>query len=446
MRTLDKSWRPPFGRLGRVATLGGLALSLSLAAKAQAEVVTLASLEEAALKERPRLAADAARVRAARASVDQAKSAQRPRFTLRGDATLGPGRRLLPLPGDEDYLVQASPSFAAKGAAFTPQLQSGAQLSADSRLYDFGRTRAAIEASEENTQAARAAQAASEEQIRESVRASYLYWLLQHELVRLSEDALEQVRGQRQRADALIERGVRPEGDRTRAESEEVLAQLDVERAKSDLADAKLSLEQAMGSRLSSTSEPDLSLLDASPVEAAGSEPDAAENALSHRYEAAKAAAEVEARANRPDLSASVTAGVRTQLDTNKASDNRLSTFPLYGAGLAVTIPLWDGGLSRSKQAQALAEAQALGADLAELRRARSLHAQKEATELKRNQRRLELAESLLRLSEKRLSELERGYDLGASTMQQLIEARSLVRRAQAEILAARVARAGLLL
>jgi outer membrane protein len=458
IRTLDQP-PEPFGRTRFLLTVLVFVLASLLPGPppARAEVVSLAELEAAALEGHPQLTMDAARVRAAEADVARTKSGRQPRFMLQAESTVGPGRRLLDL-GDltvdytdseetqalrvseryDDYLVQVAPPLGS-GRAFTPQLRSGLELSGAARLYDFGRTRAAIQAGEEGTRAARAAQEVTRAELLSAVRHSYLNWLLAHELARLADEARAQAASQRERVQALIRQGVRPEEELSAAQAEELLTQLERQRAQADAGAARLTLERTSGASLGQGAEPDLTLIqDPEPrlQSAAARQRAASERALRQRYRAAMAAVEAERRGQRPDLSASVLAGVSSQLGGG------FNAFPLYGAGLTLSVPLWDGGLSRANQMAAEAEAQELRAEIDAFERGHTLDARQADQDLAQAQARLQTAEALIQVAEKRLAVAQRGYDLGATDIIQVGQARALLRRARTEALIARVEQA----
>ncbi|HET6337025.1 MAG TPA: TolC family protein, partial [Polyangiales bacterium] len=121
---------------------------------ARADVVKLADLEARALSQRPEVAASAARVRGAAAEIDAVESTYYPQISGSVDATLAPGRKLIKLPGS-DYLVSGSTALGGENS-FQPHPRYGASVAARGTLYDFGRTRSALDAARAKERASQA--------------------------------------------------------------------------------------------------------------------------------------------------------------------------------------------------------------------------------------------------------------------------------------------------
>jgi outer membrane protein TolC len=413
---------------------------------ARAEVVSLASLEQKALANRPALAREAARARAASADVDKAASAYYPQFALRGTTDVAPGRQLVAV---DKYYVQGAPTVASVGGeAFMPSSRTGLELSASANLYDFGRTKAATDAARQGAEAARQGSAVTEAEVLNAVRESYLSWLLAHELKRRAEDALKEASTRRERVSALIGEGVKPKGELTPARADELLTRLELQRAERDLEQARLVLSHQSGVALLRDDQPDVALLQ---IEASLPDQSSAESrqrsALMQRLKAAQAMAEAQKTLNRPQLGLGLSAGVRsssqqiipTGLEGDAEIKWRTKAFPLYGAGLTLNIPLWDGGNTRASAEGAAARAEEARANLAEFEQERAF-AQSQA-ELDRDSAltRLQTADELVSVCATRLKDAEDGYELGASSIDLIAQARSLLRRAETEALLARV-------
>jgi outer membrane protein len=435
-------------------------LGVCASSGARAEVVSLASLEAKALENRPALLREMARVQAASADVDRAASGYYPQFSIRGGADVGPGRQLLQVNSyDENndvrtaYLTPGSPAIGSKGGsrAFIGYPRTSLELAGSANLYDFGRTKAASEAARETREAAREARAVTEAELLNAVRESYLNWLLAHELKLRAGDALKEASARRERVGALINEGVKPKGELTPARADELLTRLEFERAQRDAVHARLVLEHQSGTNIAEGDEPDVALLqiEASLPDQSGFE-GAQRRALLQRLKAAQAMAGAQKTLNRPQLGFGVSAGIRTStqkitlvnpLPENEHTnlDRDTKVFPLYGAGLTLNIPLWDGGLTKASTEAARARAEEARANLAEFEQERAF-AQSQA-ELDRDSAltRLKTAEELVEVCAARLKDAEDGYELGASSIDLIAQARSLLRRAETEALMARV-------
>ncbi|HEX6241567.1 MAG TPA: TolC family protein [Polyangiales bacterium] len=434
-----------------------LSVLLGVGASARAEVVTLAELETLALKHRPALAREAARARAADADLEKAASAYYPQFALKADSNIGPGRQLIRVgeEGATSYLVSGAPSVSDKSTtadqALKPYPRTGLELSGTANLYDFGRTKAATEAGREAHSAAMASQALTESQLKRAVRESYLNWLLQSERERLSREAMQEAVLRRQRVDALIAEGAKPKGEATPARAEELLARLELTRAERDLEASHLAVEHAVGTALTKGAEPDVALLDPQTALPDGSEQQARNlRALEQRFKASLALAEAQSRLNRPQLGFGLSAGVRTSTqnvydareflpDDADRETRRTSVFPLYGAGLTFTAPLWDGGLTKASAAAARARAEEAKADLAEFIQTRELAQREAEIDIESARARLATSEELIAVCSARLADAEAGYEMGVSSIDLIAQARGLLRRAKTEALLARV-------
>jgi outer membrane protein TolC len=435
-------------------------------ASARAEVVKLEELERRAIANRPALAREQARTRVAEAELRKAASAYYPQFMIKADTSIGPGRQLLRVGGveapgsanndDGSYLVAGAAPLGNKNrtAALKGYPRTGVEFAASANLYDFGRTQAATAAGREAYAAALAGHALSEAELRGAVRESYLAWLLGSELSRLAAGALGEATARRERVAALIKEGVRPKGELTPARADELLAQLELERTQRDLKTARLALEHTVGAPLSSSAEPDRELLEASArVPDRSEHEEHSRRALLQRFKAAKAQAAAQATLNRPQLGIGASAGLRisTQdifdVDTDAGNDKTgkleeggpdTNVFPLYTAGLTLNIPLWDGGFTRAGVDAARARADEAKADLEEFEQDRRFSQSQAELDADSAQTRLRTAQELVTVCATRLKDAEDGYELGAASIEQIGQARGLLRRAQTEELLAR--------
>jgi len=421
------------------STLFGLAplcWLLLAAAPASADVVKLDSLERLAVQNRPALAASSARTRAARAELEQARGAYYPTLSLEAQSSLGPGRELVTVAdadtGDE-WLVQGTRSIDEYGGkAFVPSVRSELDLRLQSNLYDFGRTSAAVDAGRAQHASAQAEEEAARQAIVWSVRAAYLAWLGQSELLAIGEDAAAEAERRSQRVQALIAEGARPPAELSIARADEMLAKLELERARGALRAARLQLEHTVGSKLAAAAEPDRALLEPEAATVApGTADDATLRALALKQRAARADARRRERADAPILAGALSAGVRAQ---------DADIFPGYGVGLSFSLPLLDGGGTEAGADAARARAEALAAELESERGERRNDRERAALDRDNARAQLQTADALLAVVTQRVSEAEQSYELGASGLEPLAQARALLRRAQTELVHAKLA------
>jgi outer membrane protein TolC len=97
------------------------------------------------------------------------------------EAWAGPGGRLIRVEDvdGEQYRVAGSRTLGDSDS-LTPEPRYSASLSLTSQIYDFGRTRASVQAAEAELTATEASVLAEQRQIVNSVREAYLDWLSAH--------------------------------------------------------------------------------------------------------------------------------------------------------------------------------------------------------------------------------------------------------------------------
>jgi outer membrane protein TolC len=208
-----------------------------------------------------------------------------------------------------------------------------------------------------------------------------------------------------------------------------------------------------VGAPLSASAEPDRTLLDAETKVPDRSEQEASSRrALLQRFKAAKAQAAAQATLNRPQLGIGASFGMRISTQDifdvderdpatgrpgyNEGTKNNV--FPLYTAGLTLNIPLWDGGFTRAGVDAARARADEAKADLEEFEQDRRFSQSQAELDADSALARLRTAQELVSVCAARLKDAEDGYELGASGIELIGQARGLLRRARTEELLAR--------
>jgi outer membrane protein TolC len=114
---------------------------------------------------------------------------------------------------------------------------------------------------------------------------------------------------------------------------------------------------------------------------------------------------------------------------------------PLYRVGVTLTIPLLDGGAQSAQEELAKAEAAELAASAAELGRALSNDEASARAAWENAGQRLAAAEEVQRVSELVLRAAQERSELGAGSVESVIDARAQSTRAALEVLLARAAR-----
>ena len=431
----------------RASVVAAMIVSWGLTSGAAAEVVLLKDLEQRALEHHSLLQAGAARERAAAATVREAESAYKPHIGLNLDSNVGPGRRIITIPdpahpNDEtkERYVQGV-NAAQKGnwaTALIPQWRSTAMLMVGTNLYDFGRTAAAVAATRAQHESSKVEQNVNRAQILGGVRAAYLTWLSAHELHRLSATASEDGVRRSERVVALVQEGARPRAELAPVEADRLLSELERERAEGDLDSSRLMVEQAVGVPLSTTAEPDLQVLDVQvAISQQDGQVDPALRMLVHQRAALQATARMHRKQGAPVLSASAAAGVGVLI-----YDEPAKALPSYSVGLAMSVPLWDGGGNKAAADAVEAQADELRLRLESTESERDHERKRASLDAEHALRRQHTAEQLLEVCSTRVSDVEAGYELGAMQFDQVQQARAQLRRAQTELVLARVAHA----
>ena len=429
----------------------------AMCSTAHAEVVELKALEKRALERHFSLRAADARTRAANAGVDEARAGYKPHFGVNIDSNLAPGRKIIQIPSfDKDTglpnrdangnvekgsYVQGVNALSKSNAAsaFYPQWRTTTNLVIGTNIYDFGRTNAAVNASLARLESANADHEVTRAQVLSSVRQAYLNWLSAHELHRLSESGTSDSQQRTQRVTALIQEGARPRGDLAPVESDRLLSELELERSTGDLEGARMLLERTVGEPLPANAEPQLAVLDVVPARDNPAAIDPSLRMLAAQRAATEATARLQRKAQSPVISASAGAGFGTQLDVASGHANVL---PSYIVGLGVSIPIWDGGATSASAAatQARADELRLRVESEEIdRRQDRIKARLDAEHA---QNRENTALQLVEVCKTRVADTEAGYELGAMQFEQVQQARGMLRRAETEVVLAKVARA----
>jgi len=421
---------------GRAATMVVAVAAMLSPAGAAAEVVTLQELEELALQNQAHWQAVEATTSQAGAEVDAARAGKMPTFWMNVSAVVAPGsdiERVQTVDG-RDVNVRASPTVQ-ESTAFRPNVRYEGTIDMRVPLYD-GRTRAAIKAAEAYRAAAQASSGASREMVLVMVRTSYLDWTANHLVHGFAVTSAEEARAQRERIEARVADGDRAESELDAARYEELQAELVAADALARAVGAKRLLESAVGTELSAEAEPDTQLLAIDTVDSDSDDGSEVE-ALERQRDAARQEARMHRRGRVPVLAVigqTGLAGVNDQV------------FPMYRLGLNLAVPLWDGGKAIAMAHAADAQATELDARARDAQIARNDERQQALLDREHAEKRLALANSLVSVSEKRVEQAQASYDLGASDLEAVADARAALRDAQSRRVQIQVARADAIL
>ncbi len=407
--------------------------TLFVPAFASAEVVRLEDLEAIALRNQTHLAGLKARAQRSLAEVDVRRAARRPSVRLDASGLGAPGGEVVQIESIDGNVVnvRASPTLREENA-FSPNLRWEATLLIDAPLYDFGRTKAAINAAKSNKRASRAQAELSNEAIVRRVRAAYLDWLGATLIRDFALESVEAAVAQRERIAARVQAGDRPGSELDSARYEEMDTRLSAEEAQAQVSAIKRLLESEVGQSLPDDAEPDKALLQR---EAISVEPVPAWELedLERRRNATRLEAKMYRKSRAPLLAAVGRTGV------NGLNEN---VFPSYRLGLTLAMPLWDGGDAKSRARTLEAEARELDALLEESRAAvqnERLQAQGDRVNAERQ---LDVANELVEICHTRVGHAQNSYDLGVGDLHEIAQARAALRDAQSRRAIIQVARA----
>jgi outer membrane protein TolC len=422
---------------------------LGLAARsAGAQIVTLDEIEAQAQRERSELIERQAGIERAQAEFAAARSKSAPTLAARTQVGIAPGGRLVRVQdiGGNQYLVQGSQPIGEPGAA-VPSARYGALLLGKMTLLDFGRTALGARAAEAAIAAERASLVQAKVELVQGARGAYLAWVEAHQTWQLAERDAEVAAARTVSVKELIAEGARPATDATLSTYDEQIARLRQNRARRAVEEALRALGASVQSPLPAHAVPDLDVLEpaalalapsASPLPGSpraagpGAAPDkaAAVTALEQQQQAALSAARAADRSAAPVLDASLEVGVQGQNE---------NLFPVYQAGVSLTIPIWDGGLHSAQAAIHRAEARGLEARLQVVERA--LQAAQDAAQSRWQAATAELglALELLTTAEAMLSEAEDHYQSGSDTLERVLGAQRSLVQARREVLTAKL-------
>jgi len=398
---------------------------------AAAEVVTLQDLEELALQNQKRWEAVEASSAQAGAEIDVARAGMKPTFLMNVGVEAAPGSFVEQVRTTDGRVVnvKASPTVTQR-EGFRPNARYETTLAMRAPLYD-GRVKAAIKAAEAYQLSAQASSHASRHAVLIVVRASYLDWMDRYLVHKLANTAAEEAKTQRERVEARVAEGDRPGSELDIARYEELQAELVEADARANAVTAERVLEAAVGSELPAEAEPDTRLL-----EIDAGEPDTSESWDLQVLEYQGAAARYEAIMHRKIRSPVLAALAQTGF----AGINE-RVFPMYRLGLELAVPLGDGGRAAAMARAASAQADELDARARDARSAKDNDREHALLDRKHAEEQLEIADSLVSISEKRVEQAQASYELGASDLESVAEVRAALRDARSRRVQIQVAR-----
>ncbi len=368
-----------------------------------AEKLSLTQCLETALKNQPAIRAAQENVRAGQGRETQAASPYFPQLT----ASTG-------------YSESHAPLGGAFGDSTTKSYTTSLSLS--QTLYDFGKTGNAYDAAKLGTLSLeRDAERISQEVVL-NVKQSYYALLAAKKLVEVAQKTIEQTESHLKQAEAFFRAGSKPRYDVTRAEVEVNNANLGLINAKNGVRIRTIALNNAMGIDPGRATEiveelpsvPLLPSLDKAQADALQNRPDM--KRMEADIEAARARLTAERSNHLPTLSANAAynwANGTTEMGPFMGTMFKGDVQNSWNAGIMLTLPLFQGGLTAGRVAEARANLLALEAQRDAMKQSILLEVNQAFADLESAAARVEVMEKTLQKARENLDIAQGRYKAG---------------------------------
>lgn len=305
-----------------------------------------------------------------------------------------------------------------------------AGLSIQQRIFDFGRTGAAVEAAREGLKAGRFDEEATVENVVVNVKVAYFGLLGERHLVRVNEETVRQFEQHLRQAEGFFQIGTRPKFDVTKAEVDLTNAQLNLIRARNAAEVARVTLANAIGLPNRQIGELE-ELLDFKKVEI--TEAEALDEALQRRPEFLSLAA---SRRAGEALVRSAQRSFFPILSGVADYTYRGQEFPLvwnWDVGLNLTFPLFSGYLLKSQLAEARANLTTIEANQESLRQSILLEVRQSYLNLQEAGERVGLSNLVVRQAEENLALANGRFQAGIGNSVERTDAQVLLTNARTQ-------------
>ena len=329
------------------------------------------------------------------------------------------------------YLPQVSASTGyseshALGGAFGDSITKSytTTLSMSQLLYDFGKTGNALDAARWGIRSLERDLDRTVQDVVLNVKQAYYALLAGKKLVLVAQKTIEQTESHLRQAEAFFRAGSKPRFDVTRAEVEVNNAKLGLINAKNSVRIRTIALNNAMGIDPGKKTEIDDALPPA--TEALPMLEQAQQEALKNRPEMQKSEADIEAARSRfkaeesnyfPTISAS---GAYNWATGTQDMGQIPGVGPLKGdiqnswnAGVTLTLPLFQGGLTRGRVSEARANLIALEAQRDAMKQSILLEVNQSYADMESAKVRIEVMESSLQKARENLEIAQGRYEAG---------------------------------
>jgi outer membrane protein len=370
-----------------------------------AEKLTLRDCIDKALTNQPSIRAAQQSVRAAEGRETQAVSPYYPQVT----ASTG---------YSESYQLGVALGLPVSGGIGNVVTKSyNTSLSLNQVLYDFGKTGNALDAARWGIRSSERDLDRTIQDVVLNVKQAYYGLLAAKKLVEVAQKTIEQTDGHLKQAQAFFRAGSKPRFDVTRAEVEANNAKLGMINAKNSVRIRTIVLNNAMGI------DPGLSteIVDELPsVPAIATLEQAQSDSLKNRPEMLKAEADIEAAKARvsaeesnyfPTISAS--GAYNWQSGAQEFAGNKFDLQNNWNAGVMLTVPLFQGGLTRGRVSEARANLIAIEVQRDSMRQSILLEVNQSYADMESAKVRIEVMDSTLQKARENLDLAEGRYQAG---------------------------------
>lgn len=324
--------------------------------------------------------------------------------------------------------VNASTGYSkshASGGAFGTSITKSytTTLSANQLLYDFGKTGNSSDAAEWGTRSSEKDAGRVSQEVVLTVKQAYYSLLQANKLVEVAQKTLEQTESHLRQAQAFFRAGSKPRFDVTRAEVDVNNAKLGLINAKNSVRIQTIVLNNAMGIDPGQATEIEEAL---SSVPATLPALDQAQaDALKNRPEMLKAEADIEAakarvRVEQANYLPTLSASGAYNWATGTSDMGEFNGVPLKGdiqnswnAGVMLTVPLFQGGLTRGRVGEARANLIALEAQRDTIKQSILLEINQAFADLESATARVEVMESTVKKARENLELAQGRYEAG---------------------------------
>ncbi len=389
---------------------GTLALALAVIARADEVKLSLHECIETALKNQPSMLAASASIDAGRGRETQAASPYYPQVS----ASTG---------YSESRQLGGSLGGETTSKSYTTTLQ------VSQTIYDFGKTGNAYDAARWGTRSSEQDAERIRREVVLNVKQAFFSLLQADKLVEVAQKTVEQTESHLSQAQAFFRAGSKPRFDVTRAEVDVNNARLSFINAKNSVRVRTIALNNAMGVDPGRPTQ----INDALPaLPLLPTMEQAQADALKHRPELMKADADIEAARSRvkaeeanylPTLSASGAynwAHGTTETDFGSQSLPGFSGQTLtsdiqdsWNAGITLTVPLFQGGLTRGRVSEARANLLFLEAQRDTIRQSILLELNQAFADLEGSSARVDVMESTVKKAQENLDLAQGRYEAG---------------------------------